>query len=138
LRTFIVSGWRRSRCQASRKPSRHKFARLTNGRGALASFLRRFAIDTKRGDGASFEPRETDRAATLVAAAVRAALETSESLFDFREQPAFAIAKPQRQVAIGFESRAIGRIGKWLVAFAIHRTERTLGLGQEIAFAAFE
>src|SRR5271154_6333274 len=57
----------------------------------LAYFLRRFARDAQRGDGARFQPLDADVAAALFALPVRSILDSRESLADLAEQLALAI-----------------------------------------------
>jgi len=108
------------------------------GLGTLAGFLVGFAGNTEGGDGAGLEAFEADLAATFVAAAVDAVVDALDGFVDLGQELAFAIAHPQKQGAVGFETGAVSGIGETLVTFAVHAANRAISFVKDLAFATLQ
>src|SRR6185369_477909 len=93
----------------------------------LAHLLGRFTLDAQRRDRPRLEPGGPDHLAALLAHAVAAVFEAPERLVDLGDQLALAVADAQREVAVGFERGAVGRVGK--VALGVHAVDGFSGLG---------
>src|SRR5271156_761642 len=104
----------------------------------LAQFLRGFARDAKRGDGARAQPLDSNFAAAFLALSVRAVLDSRDGLADFRQQLALAIAHPQQEIAIRLQRRAVGRVGVSLFRLIVHGADGALRFLENVAFAPFE
>ena len=83
---------------------------------ALLLFLLRLALDAQGGDRTGAQALDADRLAALLADAVDAVLDALQRLLDLADQLALAVADSQRGVAVRLEGRAIGRLGKVLLA----------------------
>src|SRR5580704_6359795 len=104
----------------------------------LARFLRGFACDAQRGDGACLQSLDADIAAAFLAITVRAVVDSRHGLADLGQQLALAIAHPQQEVAIRLQRRSVGGIGVGLFRLAVHGVDRALRFLENVAFAAFE
>src|SRR5206468_9234825 len=90
---------------------------------SLLGFLERLAVDAERGDRTGAQALEADVLAALFAFAVRAVLDPPERLVDLGDELALAVADAEREVAVAFERRPVGGVGKLLAVLAhtIHR-----------------